>query len=86
MVWILYRHLCRVALPGGEQVKLETDIHKIKLLATQQEKINWRFRSFLKWVDLSVEEIESVVQDIYRNVSGAIDCRQRNCCKEVTPV
>ena len=64
----------------------ETDLAKIKRIARQKEDENWLFRSFLKGIDASSEEIDSIVHGIYQKVSSAIDCRQcANCCKETQP-
>jgi hypothetical protein len=68
-------------------MKIETDIKKIEQLAHQREDANWAFRCFLKGSDLSVAKIDSIVHDLYREVSAQIDCTQcANCCKAVQPI
>jgi len=68
-------------------MKLETDPKRIAVLAKEKEDTNWAFRCFLKGCDLSIEELDSVVHDLYKNVSSQIDCRQcANCCKVIRPL
>jgi hypothetical protein len=43
-------------------------------LAEQREDANWRFRSFLKGVELSVEELDVIVHRHYEAVAKQIDC------------
>ena len=65
---------------------METDPEKIKKLAKEKEDENWRFRSFLKMIDKSPEEVDAVVQRLYQEISSKIDCATcRNCCKELIP-
>jgi len=65
---------------------METDPEKIKKLAKEKEDENWRFRSFLKMIDKSPEEVDAVVQRLYQEISSKIDCAAcRNCCKELIP-
>jgi Fe-S-cluster containining protein len=67
-------------------MKLETDLTKIKKLANEKEDENWAFRSFLKRCDLPSKEIDTIVHDLYLNVSSEIDCtRCANCCKVIGP-
>jgi len=66
---------------------METDIKKIENIAKLKEKENWAFRSFLKGYDLTVEELDSIVNELNTAVSAEIDCtRCANCCKKVSPV
>lgn len=68
-------------------MKLETDIKRIEPLAQQREEANWAFRCFLKKSNLSSRSIDSIVHNIYREVSQEIDCTKcANCCKKVNPV
>ena len=68
-------------------MRIETDINTIEKSAEQREKENWDFRCFLKGSDLSVERIDSVVNDLNRKVSAQIDCTEYgNCCKVAQPV
>ncbi len=65
----------------------ETDPKRIEKLAREKEDANWAFRCFLKACDLSIEELDSVVHELYKDVSRQIDCRQcANCCKVVGPL
>ncbi len=66
---------------------METNVKNIKRLAERNEEENWKFRSFLKNLDMSIEELDSIVHEIYKNVASEIDCTKcANCCKEVKPV
>ena len=68
-------------------MRIETDINTIEKLAEQREKENWDFRCFLKGSDLSVERIDSVVNDLNRKVSAQIDCTEcGSCCKVAQPI
>lgn len=56
------------------------------MLAAEREGTNWRFRSFLKRVDLELEELDAIVYRHYEAVSKQIDCTScYNCCCEVIP-
>jgi Fe-S-cluster containining protein len=67
-------------------MKLETSIRRIKKLAKKRDDENWRFRSFLKSIDLSIEELDAIVHRHYETVSKQIDCCEcGNCCREVLP-
>jgi len=64
---------------------IEIDINKIRKLAKNKEDENYEFCSFLKGCDL--EEIDIIVQRLYRSISSKIDCKIcGNCCKKVSPV
>lgn len=66
---------------------METDLIKIKKIAKRNDRENWIFRSFLKNLDMSSEEIDAIVQKIYKNVASKIDCTKcANCCKVQKPV
>jgi len=66
---------------------LETDPKRIEALAREREDANWAFRRFLKGCDMSIEELDSIVHELYKNVSGQIDCRLcANCCKVIRPL
>jgi len=68
-------------------MNFETDIQRIQQLAKQREEANWAFRCFLKGSDLSIRSIDLTVHDLYREVSGKIDCTKcANCCKTARPV
>jgi Fe-S-cluster containining protein len=66
---------------------IEKDLAKIKSLGIKREKDNIRFRTELKSIDKTFEEIDSIVHKIYRDVIEEIDCTQcANCCIEMSPV
>lgn len=63
-------------------MKVEIDLEKIKLIGKQKEDENWRFRSYLKELDIEEEELDSIVHSINDDVSSQIDCTKcANCCK-----
>jgi len=66
---------------------METNINKIKKLAEEKKDENWEFRSFLKICDILPQEVDSIVHNLYQEVSAKIDCKDcGNCCREVKPV
>ena len=66
---------------------METDPKRVELLAQEREDENWRFRSFLKGVDLGIEELDEIVHGHLEAVAEQIDCRAcGNCCRHVLPV
>lgn len=68
-------------------MKLQTDPKLVEGLAKEREDQNWRFRSFLKGIDLEVEEVDAIVHKHYEAVSRQIDCCAcGNCCRAVLPV
>lgn len=68
-------------------MNLQTDPTIAARLAAEREDENWRFRSFLKEVDLEIEEIDAMVHKQYKAVSSQIDCCAcGNCCREVLPL
>jgi len=68
-------------------MKLITDLNKIKKLSEQNNRENWNFRAFLKGDDAAIEEIDSIVYELYERISSEIDCTIcANCCKKVQPV
>jgi Fe-S-cluster containining protein len=68
-------------------MKLITDLNKIKKLSEQNDRKNWNFRAFLKGYDTSIEEMDSIVHELYQRISSAIDCTKcANCCKTVQPI
>ncbi|MDA3926112.1 MAG: YkgJ family cysteine cluster protein [Kiritimatiellae bacterium] len=67
-------------------MKLENDPEVIAILAEQREDENLRFRTFLKGLDIEVEELDAIVHKIYKEVSAQINCEEcRNCCKKLSP-
>ena len=68
-------------------MKLESDPKIVKRLAEEREDENWRFRTFLKGIDLEIQELDAIVHRHYEDVAGHIDCCAcGNCCREVTPI
>jgi Fe-S-cluster containining protein len=66
---------------------LETGIVRIKILAREKEDENWAFEAFLKGTEISDEEMDRIVHDLYKEISDMIDCSQcGNCCKEMSPL
>jgi Fe-S-cluster containining protein len=67
-------------------MRIETDINKIEQLSQQRNDANWAFRSFLKGSALSVTKVDSIVHDLYKEISSQIVCTQcANCCKVIHP-
>ena len=68
-------------------MKVEIDLEKIKLIGKQKEDENWRFRSFLKGLDIEEEELDKIVHQLNEEVTSQIDCTKcANCCKVFDPV
>jgi Fe-S-cluster containining protein len=65
---------------------LQTDPKMVAKLAEEREDANWCFRTFLKGIDLKIEEIDAIVHRHYQDVARQIDCCAcGNCCREVLP-
>ena len=47
-------------MDNTSDMKVETDLKKIKEIAQKKEDENWEFRSFLKGYDIKVEELDSI--------------------------
>jgi uncharacterized protein len=68
-------------------MELESDPDTVKRLAEEREDENWTFRTFLKGIDLEIEELDAIVHRHYEDVARQIDCCAcGNCCREVTPI
>lgn len=66
---------------------METNLNRIKKLSRKKEAENWKFRAFLKSCNLPGEKIDSIVHDLFRDVSGKIDCKNcANCCRKILPL
>lgn len=64
---------------------MEIDLNKIAIHAKEKEDENWNFRTFLKGCD--DKEIDSIVHELYQDVSSKIDCTVcANCCKTIQPI
>jgi hypothetical protein len=48
---------------------IETDIERVREIAEAKEDQNWRFRTFLKGVDLSVKEPDSIAHRHYKDIA-----------------
>ena len=65
-------------------MKLETDPKVVMKLAAEREEENWKLRSFLKSIDIGIEDLDAIVHKHYEDISGQIDCTScANCCREV---
>ena len=63
---------------------IETDLSKIKHLATIREDENFRFRTFLKGKD-SVK-IDNIALRLHKEIAAQIDCTLcGNCCCQLKP-
>ena len=68
-------------------MELQTYPTVVARLGEEREDANWDSRSFLKGVDLDVEELDAIVHRHYEDVSSRIDCCAcGNCCREALPV
>lgn len=68
-------------------MEINTDLEYIKKMASIKEEENWEFRSFLKQLDLSPEELDAIVHKINDEVTSQIDCTKcANCCKKIRPI
>jgi len=68
-------------------MRLEIDPKVVAKLAEQCEETNWQFRTFLKGVDLEIEELDTIVHRYYEDVASQINCCAcGNCCRSVTPI
>jgi Fe-S-cluster containining protein len=62
------------------------DMKSCREIAKRKAKENEAFYAFLKGTDVPDEQIDSMVQDLYRQYAIKIDCKTcRNCCKQSGP-
>ena len=67
-------------------MKIETNLDFIKDMGKKKEDENWKFRSYLKALDIETSELDSIVHKINNEVSSQIDCTKcANCCKIIYP-
>lgn len=67
-------------------MKLQTNPKVVAKLAEEREEAYWRFRSFLKGLDLEIEELDAVVHKHSEDVASRIDCCAcGNCCRGILP-
>lgn len=65
---------------------MEKNLKYIREVAQEREVENCEFRTFLKNLDMSSEELDSIVHEILEEVVSEIDCTScANCCKQVKP-
>ena len=67
-------------------IKIETNLSKIKALSLKKEQENWNFRAFLKY-EYTPGQLDKIVHKLYKEISAEIDCTKcSNCCRELCPV
>ncbi|MFQ5649965.1 MAG: YkgJ family cysteine cluster protein [bacterium] len=65
---------------------IEKNLKTIERIGKERKDENWEFRSFLKQLDMEINEIDAIVHRITDEVSSQIDCTEcGNCCKHVRP-
>lgn len=68
-------------------MKIETDLAYIEQMGDEREDENVAFRSFLKNLSISDEELDAIVHQINDEVTAQIDCTAcANCCKVFGPI
>ncbi|MCJ7434713.1 MAG: YkgJ family cysteine cluster protein [Anaerolineales bacterium] len=66
---------------------ITTDLERIKGMAKERDDENWKFRAFLKQMDMTTKEVDAMVHAITDKVTSQIDCTEcANCCKQSRPV
>ncbi len=66
---------------------MEIDPKKISRLSRRKERENQRFRYFLKSGSIHDDQIDSTINELYREISSVIECREcANCCIEMEPM
>lgn len=66
---------------------VETDLRRIRRLASRRREENLDFRAYLKELPYPVHHIDRTVQAVRRTVTARIDCLAcGNCCREMQPV
>ena len=66
---------------------METNLKEIERTSKLKKDENWEFRTFLKGYDIPIEELDSIVHELFDYVSSEIDCTTcGNCCKIVSPL
>jgi len=65
----------------------ETNLEFIKSMGEQKEEENWKFRAYLKGLNIKSKELDKIVRTINDDVSSQIDCTKcGNCCKVIYPI
>jgi len=68
-------------------MKLIKDLKFIARAAKRNSDENWEFRTFLKGIDMTSDELDAVVHRINDEISAQIDCTLcGNCCRASAPV
>ncbi|MDY6854122.1 MAG: hypothetical protein SWO11_05350 [Thermodesulfobacteriota bacterium] len=68
-------------------MKIESDLKRIKKIAQKKDDENRKFRSLLKGYDIEVEHLDAIVHTLFEQVSGEIDCTACGiCCREISPI
>jgi Fe-S-cluster containining protein len=66
---------------------IETDIERIRSVAGAKEEENWRFRAYLKGLDLSEVALDHLVWRHIEDIEPRIDCCAcANCCSLISPL
>lgn len=66
---------------------MEINLKKIERMSKIKWDENWEFRTILKGCDIPLEELDSIVHELFDYVSSEIDCTKcANCCKKVSPL
>lgn len=66
---------------------IETDLEKIKLIGEKKDEENWKFRSYLKGLDIDSKDLDKIVHELNEKISSQIDCTKcANCCKHRNPI
>ena len=84
-----WRHVINSGAGSTQEkmMRLEADPKIITKLAAQCENANLQFRSFLKSIDLEIEELDAIVHRHYKVVASQINCCDcGNCCRDVIPI
>jgi len=64
---------------------MESNLKRIKNIATKKENENWKFRSFIK-AHASTDKLDALTHKLNKEVSLKIDCTTcANCCKTIQP-
>lgn len=56
-------------------MKIGSDPIAVGKLAAARKDENWEFRSFLKQIDMTSEDVDAIVHWHYEEVRAKIDCR-----------
>lgn len=65
-------------------MNITTDLIYIRTMANKKENENLQFRTFLKNLNMSSLDVDTIVHRINEKVTSNIDCTEcANCCKEV---